>query len=49
MQQIRENLDITSGQEVRTKMTTEGLYNPKDEHDACGVGLIASIDGKSRR
>ncbi|MGB1024908.1 MAG: glutamate synthase large subunit [Rhodospirillaceae bacterium] len=24
-------------------------YNPADEHDACGVGLVASIDGKPRR
>ncbi|MEM7653234.1 MAG: glutamate synthase central domain-containing protein, partial [Pseudomonadota bacterium] len=24
-------------------------YNPADEHDACGVGLIASIDGTPRR
>lgn len=26
-----------------------GLYDPSDEHDACGVGLIASIDGTARR
>ncbi|WP_343565136.1 glutamate synthase large subunit [Kiloniella sp. b19] len=26
-----------------------GLYNPEDEHSACGVGLIASIDGTPRR
>ncbi len=26
-----------------------GLYDPRDEHDACGVGLIAAIDGKPRR
>jgi glutamate synthase (NADPH) large chain len=25
------------------------LYDPRDEHDACGVGLIASINGKPRR
>jgi glutamate synthase (NADPH/NADH) large chain len=24
-------------------------YNPADEHDACGVGMIAAIDGKPRR
>ena len=24
-------------------------YNPSLEHDACGVGLIASLDGKKRR
>jgi glutamate synthase (NADPH/NADH) large chain len=26
-----------------------GLYDPANEHDACGVGLIASLDGKPRR
>jgi glutamate synthase (NADPH/NADH) large chain len=24
-------------------------YNPADEHDACGVGLVCAIDGKPRR
>ncbi len=24
-------------------------YDPADEHDACGVGLVAAIDGKPRR
>tara|TARA_Y100001970_G_scaffold294354_1_gene451352 strand:+ start:32903 stop:37453 length:4551 start_codon:yes stop_codon:yes gene_type:complete len=26
-----------------------GLYTPESEHESCGVGLIASIDGKPRR
>jgi glutamate synthase (NADPH/NADH) large chain len=26
-----------------------GLYDPAQEHDACGVGLVAAIDGKPRR
>ena len=26
-----------------------GLYDPAQEHDACGVGMIAAIDGKPRR
>ncbi len=26
-----------------------GLYDPADEHDSCGVGLIAALDGKPRR
>jgi len=30
-------------------LTAHGLYDPADEHDACGVGLIAAIDGKPRR
>ncbi len=25
------------------------LYHAKDEHDACGVGFVASIDGKPKR
>lgn len=24
----------------------QGLYNPNQEHEACGVGFIAAIDGK---
>ncbi len=27
----------------------DGLYDPASEHDACGVGLVAAIDGKPRR
>ena len=23
-----------------------GLYNPKNEHDACGIGFVANIKGK---
>src|SRR5262245_20076360 len=30
-------------------LQARGLYDPADEHDACGVGLIAAIDGKPRR
>ena len=26
-----------------------GLYDPSQEHDSCGVGLVAAIDGKPRR
>lgn len=26
-----------------------GMYRRDDEHDACGVGFVASIDGKARR
>ena len=24
----------------------QGLYNPANEHDACGVGFVAHIKGK---
>src|SRR6478672_3722607 len=30
-------------------LAASGLYDPAEEHDACGVGLIAAIDGKPRR
>ncbi|HSY86475.1 MAG TPA: glutamate synthase central domain-containing protein, partial [Verrucomicrobiae bacterium] len=30
-------------------LAASGLYDPKDEHDACGVGLIAALDGEPRR
>lgn len=30
-------------------LTKHGLYNPADEHDACGIGLVASLDGTPRR
>ncbi|GAB4394590.1 MAG: glutamate synthase large subunit [Kiloniellaceae bacterium] len=31
------------------RLSSRGLYDPRDEHDACGVGLVASLDGKPRR
>jgi glutamate synthase domain-containing protein 2/glutamate synthase domain-containing protein 1/glutamate synthase domain-containing protein 3 len=27
------------------RLTEQGLYDPAQEHDACGVGLVANIDG----
>ena len=30
-------------------LAATGMYDPTDERDACGVGLIAAIDGKPRR
>ena len=30
-------------------LARHGLYDPAEEHDACGVGLVASIDGTPRR
>jgi glutamate synthase (NADPH/NADH) large chain len=30
-------------------LAADGLYDPLEEHDACGVGLVAAIDGKPRR
>lgn len=33
----------------RQKLIDGHAYNPEDEHDACGVGLVAALDGKPRR
>ena len=30
-------------------LAEHGLYDPADEHDACGVGIVASIDGSPSR
>src|SRR5690625_547075 len=45
----------TASEEVRQQKTEAerlarvGLYDPREEHDACGVGLVASLDGTPRR
>ncbi len=33
----------------RAHLATNGLYDPRDERDACGVGFVAAIDGQPRR
>ncbi|HLB79614.1 MAG TPA: hypothetical protein VJJ77_03850, partial [Dongiaceae bacterium] len=30
-------------------LSRAGLYDPAEEHESCGVGLVAAIDGKPRR
>ena len=35
--------------EARRRAHAQGLYDPADEHDACGVGLILAADGVARR
>jgi glutamate synthase (NADPH/NADH) large chain len=30
-------------------LAEQGLYDPLSEHDACGVGMVVSLDGKPRR
>ena len=31
------------------RLEAAGLYDPAEEHDACGVGFVAALDGKPRR
>jgi glutamate synthase (NADPH/NADH) large chain len=33
----------------RERLAREGMYRPETESDACGVGLVASVDGKPSR
>ena len=30
---------------ARRKMDNMGLYQPSNEHDACGVGMVVNIHG----
>ena len=51
----RESDNLSAREFVRTwraqaeYLGRQGLYDPAHEHDACGVGLIAAIDGRPRR
>ena len=38
-----------SWQERAQYLEKHGLYRQENEHDACGVGLVATIDGKPQR
>ena len=40
------NAGITAVTNMHTS-ATRSLYNPEFEHDACGVGFVANISGKS--
>ncbi|MBL8654066.1 MAG: hypothetical protein JNJ97_07685, partial [Alphaproteobacteria bacterium] len=33
----------------RAKLIEGNAYDPAEEHDNCGVGMIVAIDGKARR
>ena len=41
--------EIAKWRETAERLNREGLYDPADEHDACGVGMVVSIDGTRRR
>ena len=42
---------LTFDEQLRARMEAEkaGIYSTGEEHDACGVGLIAALDGAPRR
>jgi len=41
--------EIAAWRENARRLAERGLYDPAAERDACGVGLVAAIDGKPRR
>ncbi|HSX57598.1 MAG TPA: glutamate synthase central domain-containing protein, partial [Sphingomonas sp.] len=36
-------------EQERLRLATEGMYRPEFEGDACGVGMVAAIDGQASR
>ena len=40
------NSAATHTDEARSEAAEHGLYDPQNEHDACGVGFVAHIKGK---
>ncbi|MGB1934049.1 MAG: hypothetical protein ACPHR0_06205, partial [Candidatus Puniceispirillaceae bacterium] len=36
---------VKSRKQAEARLTEAGMYSPEMEHDACGVGFVASIDG----
>ena len=41
--------DIMKYEHNRRRLIEAGSYNPDDERDACGVGLVVALDGRPRR
>ncbi|MDG6094011.1 glutamate synthase large subunit [Acetobacter sp. AN02] len=46
---IESGEEFLSAWERNSTALQDGLYDPADEHDSCGVGLVAAIDGKPSR
>jgi glutamate synthase (NADPH/NADH) large chain len=40
---------VAAWRENAARLQAAGAYDPAFEHEACGVGLVAAIDGKPRR
>ena len=46
---MTEPLPVPCLEAERARLAKEGMYRPEHEGDACGVGLVAAIDGKPSR
>ena len=40
---------LKTRKENEQKLEKAGIWSPAQEHDSCGVGFIASVDGSARR
>ncbi|WP_119420501.1 glutamate synthase large subunit [Desertibaculum subflavum] len=40
---------VTQWQSETARLARDGMYDPRDEHDACGVGMIVALDGQRSR
>lgn len=43
---VNESNECENKQEYWKGPPAQGLYDPINEHEACGVGFIVAIDGK---
>ncbi len=41
--------DIHEQLEMQKRLQAHGIWSPEHEHDACGIGLVAAVDGKPCR
>jgi glutamate synthase (NADPH/NADH) large chain len=46
---MHENAEVARYLANARKLEDAHAYSPDQEHDACGVGLVAALDGKPRR
>ena len=40
---------VAAREAEQMRLASDGMYLPETERDACGVGLVAAIDGEPRR
>ena len=41
--------DIHKQLEMQKRLQAHGIWSPEHEHDACGIGLVAAVDGRACR
>src|SRR5580704_5205320 len=43
---VQESHEMTNKHSFHGFPPAQGLYRPENEHDGCGIGFIASIEGR---